>query len=733
MFHPGPHLATLNADGKAFTLVNTAAGIPVISAHCAILGVHPETVKKLGELAKLGQWTAIRELYLSHQKDLVTEKAKVITAMSEKDLATARHIEPVKTVAHGQRMRDAANNDADPNPVKAFDAPVPLLKEVLWSKLNELFGPSKHASSFLSIQSPARYLDKNEFSYKMEGIYSNFVKPVVVNEAEFRLTDQLFDPLRVVGAPNGQSLTIKYEQILNNLVPRYVSADIEIRKAREKMRSWLLEETSSQNAFFVNDTRIIDPKGDGVVGKDEVQEAVRSDDALSGPRVASRMEVCQKLMEEYLEASSVWKSKHSQMIQEAMHVQTDGRLQKLEDAAREIANTAAVENSKLSAKYADVVVRGHLHTVRECLAQLDIKSTAEFLQDAKDSLRESALSSLYGASRVLPVIMVSFAFPPVRSWLIIQTPMDWSESLDTSFDPQDLSSDPAIIEMNITAKTRQIDNYREQLSSLQHNVKGDEASLRAAMDDASDAYSQAQANLAGSYTESARLLATRIVRAVVPATALADGITWAEGTTDAQKGSLGSMISKLDPAGTVNELFGQMDKVSQAQRSMLSAGAKFSQRQTDWVRAKSATTAEQEAAVSRKIEAATQELESLNLQLTTARLSAAKREAQLAKVDPEAVKKNAEALASNDPAREIILPTMADIAPSATDTAPTAGSRWIALTITSKEAADFKSSTSKTEVSRTDWGVSFFGFASGGSGNTKSEYRYFCSILQSRC
>jgi hypothetical protein len=299
--------------------------------------------------------------------------------------------------------------------------------------------------------------------------------------------------------------------------------------------------------------------------------------------------------------------------------------------------------------------------------------------------------------------------------------MDWSESLDTSFDPHDLSSDPEIIELNITAKTRQIDNLREQLSALQHNVKGDEASLRVAMDEASDKYSEAQANLAGSYTESARLLATRIVKAAVPASTLGDGITWAEGATDTQKSSLASMITKFDPAGTVNELFQQMDKASEAQRTMMSAGAKFSQRQTDWVRAKSATTAEQEASVSRKIEAATKDLESLNLQLTAARLSAAKREAQLAKVDPEAIKKNAEAFASNDPTREIILPTMADIAANATDTAPTAGSRWIALTINSKDASQFESSVAKTDASQTDWAVNFFGFASGGSKNTKSE------------
>jgi hypothetical protein len=300
--------------------------------------------------------------------------------------------------------------------------------------------------------------------------------------------------------------------------------------------------------------------------------------------------------------------------------------------------------------------------------------------------------------------------------------VDWSESLDTSFDPQDLSSDPAIIEMNITAKARQLDNLREQLSSLQHNVKGDEASLRAAMDEASDNYSEAQAALAGSYTESAKVLATRLVKAAVPEIGLADGITWAEGVSDGQKSSLKEMMSKMNPLGTINDLFDQMGKVDAAQRSMLSAGSKYSQRQTDWVRAKSATTAEQEASVSRKIEVATKELESLTLQLTTAHVAKQRRTALLAeKVGPNAEKENAEAMASGDPTREIKLPTMNDIAANATDAAPTAGSRWIAVTITSKEASEFKSSTASTSVSRDDWGVSFFGLASGGSGNTKSE------------
>lgn len=721
LFHPGPHLATPDKGGKTFSLVLTAGGTSVLASHGFILKLSSALIKDLEDLAKQGKWSALRTKYLQSKSERVKDMSTLLATFDADQLAASRKR---KAAAIQPRMHDLQQGQSAPGPKDAFEAPPPQLKEILWTKLNELFGPSEHATSFLTVQSPARYLDKAEFSYKMEGVYSNFVKPVVVNEAEFRLTDQLYEPLRVVGAPNGQSLSINYEMILNNLVPRYVSADVEIRKAREKMRVWLLEETSADNAFFVNDTRVIGEKGNAVVGKDEAIKAVRKNNGKAGPRVASRMEVCQRLMLEYLEAASVWKSKHSKMIQDAMHVHTDGRLQMLEDAAREIANTASVENNKLSAKYADVVVRGHLHTVRECLAQLDIKSTAEFLQDAKDSLRESALSSLYGASRVLPVIMVS---PGSSTWDRItadspQTPMDWSESLDTSFDPQDLSADPAIIEMNITAKARQIDTLREQLSALQHTVKGDEASLRAAMDDASDVYSKAQADLAGSYQESARLLATRIVQKVVPATALSDGITFVEGTPQASQDSLKKMVGSLNPLGTVNDLFEQMGKVDTARRSMMSAGAKFSQRQTDWVRAKSATTAEQESAVSRKIESAMKDMESLELQLTTAKLAKKKRSDFLAaKLGPDAEKQNAENMAGTDDTKPVLLPTMADLAPDATENAPTAGSRWIAVVISSKDATENKSTVIKTETSQEDWSFSFFGFGGGGKGKPKVE------------
>jgi hypothetical protein len=412
LFHPGPHLATLNDDLVTCSLVETDQGKTVLKTYCDILGVPTDIETKLGEFAKRGLWSALCNNYIAYHRQRLADESKLILAMEDMPLDEFRKKGPIPS-SHGQRMRAA--QDISSALRKSFEAPVPNFKNILWSKLNEVFGPSEGATSFLTVQSPTRYLDKDTFSYKMEGAYSNFVKPVVVNEAEFRLTDQLFDPVRVVGAPNGRSLSLKYEMLLHNLVPRYVAADMEVRKAREKMRRWLIKEASAHTAFFVNDTKVIGLKDDSkaigsssgsVFDDEDVRTAVRNEPNRSAPRVASRMEVCQSLMNEYLKASHEWKKTHSEMVQKAMHNHTGGRLEALEDAAREIANYAAVENSKLSAKYVDVVVRGHLHTVRECIAQLDMKSSAEFLQDAKDAIRESALSSLYGASRVLPVIMV---------------------------------------------------------------------------------------------------------------------------------------------------------------------------------------------------------------------------------------------------------------------------------------------------------------------------------------
>jgi hypothetical protein len=214
LFHAGHHLASINEDKKSYTLALDEFGTPVIESHARTLRMEDELAEILANLAKQGKWTAIREKYLEYHRKLVADRAILEGVLAEDWLAP---VQKVQVRDHAVRMKAAQDTSSALR--KSFEAPVPNFKNVLWSKLNEIFGPSEGGSSFLSVQSPTRYLDKDTFSYKMEGAYSNFVKPVVVNEAEFRLSDQLFDPRRVVGAPNGRSLSLKYEMLLHNLVP----------------------------------------------------------------------------------------------------------------------------------------------------------------------------------------------------------------------------------------------------------------------------------------------------------------------------------------------------------------------------------------------------------------------------------------------------------------------------------------------------------------------------------
>lgn len=63
-----------------------------------------------------------------------------------------------------------------------------------------------------------------------DGYFSRFNKPVTVNEADFALTDTLYEIAPIVGGPNGQTLSSSYSKALNSLIPTFES--IEVRQQR---------------------------------------------------------------------------------------------------------------------------------------------------------------------------------------------------------------------------------------------------------------------------------------------------------------------------------------------------------------------------------------------------------------------------------------------------------------------------------------------------------------------
>jgi hypothetical protein len=83
----------------------------------------------------------------------------------------------------------------------------------LVNALKQFFNPG--GNQIFTLQFPGRFIDQGSYAWdtSLAGIYGQFVKPTAVNEAEFRLVDQLYDLASNVGGPNGTNLSIIYEQV----------------------------------------------------------------------------------------------------------------------------------------------------------------------------------------------------------------------------------------------------------------------------------------------------------------------------------------------------------------------------------------------------------------------------------------------------------------------------------------------------------------------------------------
>lgn len=702
-----------------------------------LLNYTPKQIGDLAECAITGKWADLRKLHLSYLRDQEWKRFDTATMKyaQEEDQQgeAAQSLGPVSSRALPGGQEHAQGHDSDLWATGKF----PDLKRVLWNKLNDLFGPSDGASSFLSLQFPTRFLAKDELAFTNSGVYSNFAKPVAVNEAEFRLTDQLYDAAKIVNGPNGRSLSVVYEMALNNLVPKYDSSQDVVRQAQQKMRSWLLSDTSEKNAYYKNDARVYHGK-DVVVSGPVAENWIIKDGSRVGARMMSRMEVGEALLLDYLQTAESWRRTRTDSLTKAMQAPESERMESMEAATRRIVNEGAIQNAIIASKWSDAVVRGDYHGVRDCVAHLDIKSIGESLQDAKDSLRESTLGSLYGASRVLPVIM---------------QPYDWASALDTSFSPLDLHSDPAMIEVNRKAKLQQLDSLRDQLGSLARHVAQDESTLRAQLDAASDALSSAQAELAGKYRSSAVTLvktyvdinatiATRLVRepkSGAGASSAADalgGVIFKTETelTAEQKSDMVARVQELDPSAVVADLADALGKVDDAQRAVMREAAKYSQRQTDWILAKSTTTAEQTQNVNRQIATVMAELREVELKLDIARAAQVQQTRLVNSVSgsKDVAESNLRALATGDSQDAVQLPSLSDYRKAAPiTTTGGAGSRWVTVVIDSEDKADFTGDLHTSDASSTDWAVPLW-IASGGRKSSSASGQHIVTSGSSR-
>lgn len=500
-----------------------------------------------------------------------------------------------------------------------------------------MYIPGPGGGQYFALQFPTRFLDKQTYAYKLDGYFSRFNKPVVVNEAEFALTDALYPIAPIVGGPNGQRLSSNYSKALNSLIPTFES--VEVRKQREKMRQWLLKETKSGNAAYTMDTRLTIPGLDADTAKelsestgmtitpgpssggalvDQVAAKQMAMQAINGvknsrradPRGMTRIEFSDSLMQVYLNDRKTWELQRDDMIKEASEkASTDP--QAMEKLTRRLAHVTAIEEAKLASKYADAVVRGYSHTVRGFMGHLDIKTIAESLQDAKDSFRESALSSVYTASTVYPVAM---------------QPTDWFEALDTGFTREDMSQDPDLIRAAVQAKGQLIDDLENQIANLRGFNKGDPEVAKRAMEAAAAKRENAMSTLAQKYTASTVSAIKLAIDAVVAATPVGPAVTAASRGVEVLKG-LGDddpkkkgVLSLFGGDSTVlTDIGKQMDEVASANAAVNAASRELTEHMSEYATAVAGDTRTMIDGLQRQLTAAKKDLAELQESYTIAR------------------------------------------------------------------------------------------------------------------
>ena len=460
---------------------------------------------------------------------------------------------------------------------------------VMRQSLAKFFSPG--GNQMFALQFPGRFLQKSLYAWDTgtAGIYGQFVKPPAVVESEFRLVDQLYDAAAVVSGPNGQNLSLVYEQLLNNLIP--ISQDTGLAQRQSKIRQWLVKDVKAAqwirklleaqySRSQVNPVETLKP----TTSSDNVSKPMFGiSDKLTEDNTITRLELSEALMEEYLNAKQNWESERDMMISETLKLRLGSKESSdaLDSLNRTLAHLTATREAQLASKHADAVVRGYYHTIREYLGYLDIKSSSEFLQDAKNALRESAASSFDGALKIYPVQL---------------SPVDWFESLSTNFTMEDLTSDPDIISQQINAKSNQLDFLNSQLALLQGAKKGDVEQLQRKVDDAQAELDNAQGALTSAYSSNIISMAQTCINAY--------------GELDEKE--LATTAGKLKIAGAaLTELTKGMQKVADASKKLNASARAFTQLLASKALAEATDTQQQQKQLQLQIIATRKEINEL--------------------------------------------------------------------------------------------------------------------------
>ncbi|KAK7006414.1 hypothetical protein R3P38DRAFT_3602598 [Favolaschia claudopus] len=328
----------------------------------------------------------------------------------------------------------------------------------------------------------------------------------------------------------------------------------------------------------------------------------------------------------------------------------------LNDLTRQLAHITDTRQAQLASKYSDAVYMGYL----------DIASPAEALQDAKDSLREAAMSSLDGSMKVYPVQL---------------TPLDWFSGLSTSFTLEDLTLNPEIIRTQIQAKSHELDTLTSQLVSLQMGSRGDPTDLQNKVRAAQTALDSAQSALSQSYSNNVIAMAKTCLDAY--------------GKLDTK-----TLSSKVQIAEAVlADLPAMMDTVQTAQDKLTSSSRALSQLLAAQALAEATDTKQQQQQITLQIQSLSADLKELETRWQALTASTGG-------VNPKVTIADSSETVPTGP---IELPAESS----------SGGSRWQTITFTSNTKSREASTNSDSSASSQQWSCNLW-FASGSGSSSSS-------------
>lgn len=328
----------------------------------------------------------------------------------------------------------------------------------IYAELDKLMCGASDSGQFFCMEFPGRALNYRQFQYDTSSRTSVVSKPYTISEAEFRLTDDLFNVAPIVQGPSGQKVSVNYLTLLNNFVPRLADVATYV-KDKAALRAWL---SRDQTIMLGNE-----------------------------PYTGSIIELSKKLYSEFLNKKEEWEREKSNAY-EACKGQEGGAASQvasgrtngatngaaagatlahppeagagLEKFAKWLSTVSPVRDQQLNSLFNDAIVRGYYHEVLTCLGFLNVSSPSELLETTKQNARNSARRSLDESMDVFPVQL---------------QPNNWFEAMAPNLTPKDLTMAQDVLLAQFKGKLDEVKRLREYLADLKSRTVSDDEIRRA--------------------------------------------------------------------------------------------------------------------------------------------------------------------------------------------------------------------------------------------------------------